>query len=167
MKRVTALTVRSLLIVVLSFFYGSGQAWAQQDHSHESPHGGEVRVMGDYHVEFLVVEGEDDKGYVVVFLLDGDLNAVPVDELQGVVYVTVPDAARQTLTLAATTEMPEEGHHEEAEHEEEATHQDVSHLQAEVDLEGADTFDAVVSLTLAGERTNLRYNYVRGEHEHD
>lgn len=167
MKRLIALTGGSYLIVVLSVFSVSGQAWAQEDHIHDSPHGGEVRTMGDHHVEFLVVEGKEDKGSIVIFLLDDDFNPAPVDKVEGVVYLTLPDKTKQTLTLAATMEMPKGDHHEEGEHEEGEMHQDVAHLQAEVNLKGVDAFDAVVSLTRGGKRTNLRYRYVKEEHEHD
>jgi len=174
MKRTTTFAVRFLIFAGLAFF--SGNATAQQEHGHESPHGGQVLTMGDHHVEFLVVAGENDKGIISVYLLDGNLNTVPVDKVEGLVYLTLPDKSKLTLELAATTEMQISEHDEEAEHIEEAEHDNeemhaedkekVSHFQAEVNMKGVDAFDAVVSLKMGEKRNNLRFKYVRGDHEH-
>ena len=204
MKTTTTLAVGSLIFVSLALF--SGKAWAQ--HAHESPHGGQVRSMGDHHVEFLVVEGENNKGNIVVYLLDANLKPVSVDKVEGVVYLTLPDKSKQTLKLAASTEELKSHHGEEAEHEEEmhkegkgehhageeehkkeGMHKEgegeqhagegehekgkihegdkekVSYFQAEVNLKGVDSFDAVVSLKIGDKRNNLRFKYVRAEHE--
>ena len=184
MKTTTTLAVGSLIFVSLALF--SGKAWAQ--HAHESPHGGQVRSMGDHHVEFLVVEGENNKGNIVVYLLDANLKPVSVDKVEGVVYLTLPDKSKQTLKLAASTEELKSHHGEEAEHEEEmhkegegkqhagegehekgkiheGDKEKVSYFQAEVNLKGVDSFDAVVSLKIGDKRNNLRFKYVRAEHE--
>jgi hypothetical protein len=124
MKRTTALTVASLIFTGLAFFSGRGQTWAQE-HGHEAPHGGEVRTMGDHHVEFLVIDGENNKGHIVVYLLNADLNPVAVDKnkIEGVVYLTLPDKSKRTLKLTVSTEehgtphTGEAGHGEEGEHE--------------------------------------------------
>lgn len=187
MNATKALTMGRLTIAVLVFFSAGNQVWAQEEHAHESPHGGEIRTMGDYHVEFLVVEGENDKSYIVVYLLDKNQKPVPVDGAEGVVYVTLPDKSKKTLKLAISTDMIISDHHdEEGEHEEDAGQEhhgegdehekaeghedgkeDVSHFQAEVNLKGIATFNAVVSLKIGDKRNNLRFKYVRGDHDHD
>jgi len=48
-----------------------------------------------------------------------------------------------------------------------STTKDISHFQAEINMKHVDTFDAVVSLKMGEKRNNLRFKYVRGEHEHD
>ena len=146
MIRATTLAVGSLIFVGLAFF--SGNAAAQQEHAHESPHGGQVLTMGDYHVEFLVVEGKDDKGYIVVYLLDKNLKPVPVDKVKGRVYLTLPDKSKQTLKLAVTKGPAKK---------------DVSHFKAEVNLKGVDSFDSVVSLKMGDKRKNHRFKYVKGK----
>ena len=180
MKRTTAITLGRLAIAVLVFFSGRGQVSAQQEHGHEAPHGGQVRTMGDNHVEFLVIEGMDNKAHIIIYLLDKSLKPVPVDKVEGVVYLTLPDKSKQTLKLVATTEMLKSGHDEE-DHEDEENHEesemedehggsdskDISHFQVEVNLSGFDTFDAVVSLKMGEKRNNLRFKDVRVEHEHD
>jgi len=173
MKRTTALTIGSFIIAVLVFFSGGGLVWAQQEHAHESPHGGEVLSMGNHHVEFLVIEGENDKGDIVIYLLDANLNPVSIDKnkIVGVVYLTLPDKSKQTLKLIATTEIHAASHDGEGEeHNEGEMHEegkeDVPHFQAEVNLKGIDAFDAVVSLKMGEKRNNLRFKYVRGEHDH-
>ena len=55
-------------------------------HAHESPHAGEVRTVGDNHVDFLVIGGKENKGYIIVYLLHKNLKPVPVDRFEGVVY---------------------------------------------------------------------------------
>lgn len=172
MKGTTVLTVGHLTIAVLVFFTGIGQLWAQQEHTHESRHGGEIRTMGEYHVEFLVVEGENDIGYIVVYLLDKNQKPVSVNEMEGVAYLTLPDKSKQTLKLVATPEMLKSDHHdEEEEHVKVGMHregiEDVSHFQAKVNLRGVDTFNAVLSLKMGGMRNNLRFKYVRGIHGHE
>jgi hypothetical protein len=182
MKRTTTLAVGSLILAGLVFFSSRGQVWAQEAHGHESPHGGEVRTMGDNHVEFLVVEENDDKGFIVVYLLDKNQKPVPVDGVDAVVYLTLPDKSKQTLKPVVTTEMLKSDHDEEEEHEKKEMHnegkeeegkehgmaeKDVSHFQAPVDLKGIDTFDAVVSLKKGKMRKNLRFKYVRSEHGHE
>ncbi|MFV1975349.1 MAG: hypothetical protein ACC651_06340 [Candidatus Scalindua sp.] len=173
MKRTRALTIGSFIIAVLVFLSGGDQVWAQQEHAHESPHGGEVHPMGNHHVEFLVVEGANNKGDIVIYLLDANLNPVSVDKnkMEGIVYLTLPDKSKRTLKLIATTEILASSHQDEGEeHKEGETHEegkeDVPHFQAEVDLKGIDTFDAVVSLRIGEKRNNLRFKYVRGEQEH-
>jgi len=99
MKWTTALTIGRLTIAVLVLFTGRGQVWAQQEHGHESPHGGEVRTMGDNHVEFLVIEGKDNRGHIIIYLLDKNLKPVPVDKVEGVVYLTLPDKSKHTATV--------------------------------------------------------------------
>ena len=175
MKGTTAITMSRLTIAALVFFSGGDQVWAQQEHGHESPHGGEVRTMGDNHVEFLVIEGKDNKGQIIIYLLDKSLKPLPVDKVEGVVYLTLPDRSKQTLKLVATTEMLKSGHDEDEDHAEGESHKeseiegehggldpkDISHFQVEVNLNGVDTFDAVVSLKMGDKRNNLRFKYVR------
>jgi len=188
MKRTTTIAVGSLIFVGLAFF--SGNASAQQGHAHESPHGGQVLTMGDHHVEFLVVEGEHDKDFIIVYLLDKNLAPVSVDKVEGLVYLTLPDKSKQTLELTATTEIHRAKHDEEAEHDKEEEHVDekehvdetqheheglvekmleeekekVLYFMAEVNLKDIDTFDAVVSLKMGEKRNNLRFKYVRDGH---
>lgn len=173
MKQTTVLTISSFIIAVLVFFSGGDRVWAQQEHAHESPHGGEVLPMGNHHVEFLVVEKGNDKGDIFVYLLDANLNPVSVNKnkIVGVVYLTLPDKSKRTLKLIATTEIHASSNHDKGEdHEEGEMHEegkeDVPHFQAEVNLKGIDAFDAVVSLKIEEKRNNLRFKYVRSEQKH-
>ena len=181
MKRIVTVTLGRIAIAVLAFFAVGGHVWAQQEHGHESPHGGEVRAMGDYHVEFLVIHGEDSRGNIIIYLLDKALRPVPVDKFSGVIFLTLPDKSKQSYKLTATTEMlksdHEEGedhsieeHHEQSEKEDDhggSSQKDIPHFQVEVDLTDVDSFNAVVSLKLGNKFNNLRFKYIRAHHEHD
>ncbi len=170
--------------IIMAMFSGTSQVFAQQEHGHKSPHGGEVRTMGDYHVEFLVAEGHDEKDYIVVYLLNKDLEMIPVGKnVEGVVYLTFPDKTKQTVKLILTSEpFSDEHENHDEEHEDEAKHdehndeaedhknrehenENISYLRAELDLGSIDNFKAVVSLKIDQTRKNLRFKYVAEEHD--
>ncbi len=182
MNKKVNLLLSVTIYLIMALFSGASQVLAQQEHGHKSPHGGEVRTMGDYHVEFLVVEGDDNEEFIVVYLLNKDLVPIPVGKnVEGVVYLTLSDKTKQTLKLVISAETiavkhhdeeheeeehKDEEHEEKGEHNEEMEHGDevVSYLRARLNLEGLNAFDAVVSIKIDQTRKNLRFKYAAEEH---
>lgn len=183
-KKVNLLLCVSVYLI-MALFLGTSQSFALQEHGHKSPHDGEVRTMGDYHIEFLVAEGHDEKDYIVIYLLNKDLETIPVGKnVEGVVYLTFPDKTKKTLKLIVTSEplSDEHGNHDEG-HEDEEKHdehddgskvedykngeneiENISYLRAEIDLGSIDNFKAVVSIKIDQTRKNLRFTYTKEEH---
>lgn len=111
------------------------------------PHGGQVVEFEKNHLEFAV---DHKGGGITLFLLDEDLKAVPIPEsYSGVIYMTLDDGSKKTLTLKRGTEGP------------------VSHLEAETGTKDIGSFKAVVSLKIDEKRQNLRFNWAPAVHEHD
>jgi len=112
----------------------------------KGPHGGQVIVFEDNHLEFTA---NHDSGEIVLFLLDKDLKAVPVPEsYSGVVYLNMADGSKKTFTLKRGTEGP------------------VSHLEAETGIKEIGSFNAVVSLKIGEKRENFRFNWAPAAHAH-
>ena len=105
------------------------------------PHKGAVRGVGDYHLEFLV---KDQKGgeKVVVYLYDMDMKPLSVEDKEGLLYLRFSGNVKKALKLNPVVEKGKG-----------------SHFEAEIDLDKADSFRAVVSLKIGKKRHNLRFSY--------
>lgn len=111
------------------------------------PHGGQVVEFEKNHLEFAV---DHKGGGITLFLLDEDLKAVPIPEsYSGVIYMTLDDGSKKTLTLKRGTEGP------------------VSHLEAETGTKDIGSFKVVVSLKIGEKRQNFRFSWAPAVHEHD
>lgn len=111
------------------------------------PHGGHVLVFGNNHLEFTA---DHESGEIVLFLLDENMEAVPVPEnYSGVVYVTMKDGSKKTLILNRGTEGS------------------VSHLEVNTGVKEIGPFKAVVSLKTGEKRENFRFNWSPIPHPND
>ncbi len=153
-------------IICLSFLVALGVlpkltdgAWAHGDQlggdedsaaekvEEKGPHGGQVVVFGDNHLEFTVDHGS---GEIVLFLLDKELKAIPMPEsYSGVVYLTMSDNSKKTVDLKRGTEGP------------------VSHLEADTGIKEIGSFKAVVSIKDGDKRENLRFSWAPAAQAHD
>jgi len=125
---------------------GKGDSSGGQKKEEKGPHGGQVIVFEDNHLEFTA---NHDSGEIVLFLLDKDLKAVPVPEsYSGVVYLNMADGSKKTFTLKRGIEGP------------------VSHLEAETGIKEIGSFNAVVSLKIGEKRENFRFNWAPAAHAH-
>ncbi len=125
---------------------GKGDSSGGQKKEEKGPHGGQVIVFEDNHLEFTA---NHDSGEIVLFLLDKDLKAVPVPEsYSGVVYLNMADGSKKTITLKRGIEGP------------------VSHLEAETGIKEIGSFNAVVSLKIGEKRENFRFNWAPAAHAH-
>jgi len=112
------------------------------------PHKGEVRGVGDYHLEFLVKGDKKDGKKVVVYLYDMDMKPLSAEDKEGVLYFRFPGNVKRTLKLDPFVEK-----------EKALGSGSDSHFEAEIDLEKANSFKAVVSLKIGKKRHNLRFSY--------
>lgn len=111
------------------------------------PHGGQVVEFEKNYLEFTV---DHEGGEITLFLLDEDIQAVPMPEsYSGVIYMTMDDGSKKTLTLKRGTEGA------------------ISHLEAETGAKDIGSFKAVVSLKIGEKRQNLRFSWAPAVHEHD
>ena len=118
-----------------------------QKKEEKGPHGGQVVVFGDNHLEFTA---DHESGEIVLFLLDKNLKAVPVPEsYSGVVYLNLTDGSKKTVTLKLGTEGQ------------------ISHLEAETGIKEIGSFNAVVSLKIDEKRENLRFSWAPATHAHE
>ena len=125
---------------------GKGDSSGGQKKEEKGPHGGQVIVFEDNHLEFTA---NHDSGEIVLFLLDKDLKAVPVPEsYSGLVYLNMADGSKKTITLKRGIEGP------------------VSHLEAETGIKEIGSFNAVVSLKIGEKRENFRFNWAPAAHAH-
>ncbi len=147
----------SIVVVLGLFLKLPDAAWAHGDqlgadeHSdvekeeEKGPHGGAVVVSGDNHLEFTV---DHASGEIVLFLLDKELEVIPMPEsYSGVVYLTMTDGSKKTIDLKRGTEGP------------------VSHLEADTGIEEIGSFKVVVSLKNGEKRDNFRFNWAPDSHE--
>ncbi len=126
---------------------GKGDSSGVQKKEEKGPHGGQVIVFGDNHLEFTA---NHDSGDIVLFLLDKNLKTIPVPEsYSGVVYLNMADGSKKTVTLKRGIEGP------------------VSHLEAETGIKEIGSFNAVVSLRIGEKRENFRFNWTPDVHAHD
>ena len=125
---------------------GSDDSSKGKTKEEKGPHGGQVIVFGNNHLEFTV---DHEGGDIVLFLLDKDLKAIPMPEsYSGVVYLNIADGSKKTVTLKRGTEGP------------------VSHLEAETGIKEIGSFNAVVSLKIGEKRENFRFNWAPAAHAH-
>lgn len=93
------------------------------EHAHASPHGGQVVTVGKYHYE-LLSQGKEVRAY----LLDGKLKALPLKGVSGAITVKVPGQEMLKANL-----LPASGY-----------------LSAPLDLSGARSYVAIVTLNVEG-----------------
>jgi len=125
---------------------GEGKSSEGQKKEEKGPHGGQVVVFGENHLEFTV---NHESGDIVFFLLDKNLKPIPMPEsYSGVVYLNIADGSKKTVTLKRGTEGP------------------VSHLEAETGIKEIGFFNAVVSLKIGEKRENFRFNWAPAAHAH-
>lgn len=112
----------------------SAQAQAPAGHTHTSPHGGDIVEVADHHVEFKA----DSTGSISVWLLDAHEKTVAAPSGAS---VTLIDAAGTQVTLPLQVDAA------------------AQRLDARFDPRKFTTFQAIVSLPIAGSRRNLRFRY--------
>jgi len=113
----------------------------------KGPHGGQVLVFDENYLEFTVDHGSGD---IQLFLLDKDLKLIPMSEsYSGVIYITLEDGTKKTLTLEYCDEHK------------------VSHFNTETGIKKVGPFKAVVSLKSEGGRQNFRFNWSPNIHENN
>ena len=133
MQRILTRAV-TMLGALLVGFTTAGRAQAPAGHTHTSPHGGDIVEVANYHVEFKA----DSTGAIAVWLRDAHEKTV-----------APPTGARLTL-IAATggqVTVPLQAERE------------AQRLAARVDPRKFATFQAIVSLPIAGTRHNVRFRY--------
>ncbi|MBI1924185.1 hypothetical protein HYR99_08025 [Candidatus Poribacteria bacterium] len=124
-----------MLIVGLAMGLHIESALAQEGHGHESPHGGQVRTLGDYHVEFVV----EENGEIAVYLSDKNQRPLSVKDARGVINLKM-GSSYQKLDLKPNT--------------------DETYLEAEIDLQKMNEFEAGVQLTIKGRKySNVVFKY--------
>ena len=111
-----------------------GQNPPPQGHAHVSPHGGEIVEVAEHHVEFKA----DSSGTIAVWLLDVHQRTM-----------APPDGASVTLIAGGGTQMTLPLQVDAAS----------QRLVARFDPLKFASFRAVVSLSIAGSRRNLRFRY--------
>jgi hypothetical protein len=102
MKKQTILAIAVALFTAISF-----SANAQHDHKngethqHTSPHGGEVKSSGKYHIE-LVRTGDKTGVMFTIYLLDAAEKTITNKGKSGVLFIQTADAnsSQETLQLA-------------------------------------------------------------------
>ncbi len=124
-----------MLIVGLAMGLHIESVLAQEEHAHESPHGGQVRTLGDYHVEFVV----EENGEIAVYLSDKNQRPLSVKDMRGVINLKM-GSSYQKLDLKPNTEA--------------------TYLEAEIDLQKMNEFEAGVQLTIKGRKySNVVFKY--------
>ena len=114
--------------------WAQGQTPAPHTHSHTAPHGGEVVEVANHHVEFKA----DSSGVISVWLLDAHEQTV-APPTAATVTLIAGGGAQITLPLQA-----------------EAGSQ---RLVARFDPQKSPSFQAVVSVSIAGTKHNVRFRY--------
>lgn len=132
-------TVYKILFIII--YAMCPLAWAaEEEHPHESPHGGQVRTMGNYHVEFLIQQD----GKFKVYLLDNNVKPLLAEGVEVMVYLKpASGGGMKTVPLKLAT--------------------DKSYLEGGInlkDLKELSTFEAAVRLTIKGQKfTPVKFNY--------
>jgi len=138
MKRMTH-NAKALFFVTFIVSLAMGlhleSALAQEEHGHESPHGGQVQTLGDYHVEFVV----EEDGEIEIYLSDKNSKPLSVKNVQGFINLKIGSSYKK-LDL-----HPNE---------------DATYLEAEIDLHEIPAFEAGVRLTIDGKKySNVVFTY--------
>lgn len=156
MKRKAIIGIMGLLISALSFdqvFANGGDEHGEPasagaevieegDSQHKSPHGGIVKTLGNRHVELVLIHHGEPK--IKVYVLDEKENTISVEGMSAGVYLKLPDGQTQNIAL----EIVKDSNKTEPAYFE-------SPFKIPQEIEG--DILAVVSLTMDGERHNLRY----------
>ena len=122
------------LVGLLVGFSSAGRAQAPAGHTHASPHGGDVVEVLKHHVEFKA----DSTGSIAVWLLDAQQKPVPQPAGASVTLMG-PGGTQVTVPLQVDTAA--------------------QRLVARFDPRKFSTFQAIVSLSIAGTRHNVRFRY--------
>ena len=126
----TVTTVGALLVALGA----AGQAQAPAGHTHMSPHGGDIVEVANHHVEFKA----DSAGSIAVWLLDAHEKTVA---LPTGASVTLIDATGGQVSVPLQVDAA------------------AQRLVARFDPQKFATFQAIVSLPIAGTRHNVRFRY--------
>ncbi|MEE9238085.1 MAG: hypothetical protein V3U58_00830 [Thermodesulfobacteriota bacterium] len=125
---------------------GDDESSEGKEEEEKGPNGGQVLVFGNNHLEFTA---DHESGEIVLFLLDENLVVIPVPEsYSGIVYLTIEDGSKKTLTLNHSTVGS------------------VSHLEVNTGVKEIGPFKAVVSLKIGEKRENFRFNWSPTSHPH-
>ncbi|MDP2306595.1 MAG: hypothetical protein Q8P18_11290 [Pseudomonadota bacterium] len=109
-------------------------------HAHASPHGGEVKTVGDHHVEALFMPGG-----IMFYVSDAAQKPLPIDGFTGSAVVKGPGGV-ETVTLAPMGD----------------------HLHARAKLAQGDAVTAVLTLTFGGKAESVSFETKAvGLQEHD
>lgn len=132
----TIARMAALISVLTVGLVGAARAQGQAPaaHTHTSPHGGEIAEVADHHVEFKA----SSTGSISVWLLDAQEKTVPPPSGASVTLID-PAGAQVTLPLQV-----------------DATAQ---RLDARFDPRKLTTFQAIVSMPIAGTKHNLRFRF--------
>jgi len=133
MKQTLSRTVTMLggLLVAL---VAAGRTQAPAGHAHTSPHGGDIVEVANHHVEFKA----DSAGSIAVWLLDSHEKTVAPPTGAS---VTLIDATGGQATVPLQVDR------------------EAQRLVARFDPRKFATFQAIVSLAIAGTRHNVRFRY--------
>lgn len=138
MKRTLFLSTL-IATMVMRFHIEISLAEGEHSHAHPAPHGGQVRELGDYHVEFVVSE----HGQITVYLSDHDQTPLTVKDVQGAINLKV-DSGFKRLNLKPNA--------------------DATALEAEINLHEIHGFEAGVRLTINEKKySNVVFKYVSHE----
>ena len=107
-------------------------AATSEGHKHDSPHGGIVKAVGNYHFEL----GLGPK-ILTVWLLDGAMKPLPPAGKSGQILIQQQGKKKLALPLLDAGD----------------------HFEAKADLAGAKSFIAIVSLNLDGKKQSGRFSY--------
>lgn len=122
------------LVALLAGIVGTLRAQAPGGHAHRSPHKGEILEVANHHVEFKA----DSTGLIAVWLLDQKQK--PLAPPSGATVTLMPASGEQvTLPLQVDAEG--------------------QRLTATFDPKKLTAFQAVVSMSVAGSKRNLRFHY--------
>lgn len=130
--------MKSFTLYIIALLAVCGYAWAaEEEHPHETPHGGQVKTMGNYHVEFLIQQD----GKVKVYLLDNNVKPLPAEGVEGVVYLRpASGGGMKTVQLRLAA--------------------DKGYLEGGINLKELSEFEAAVRLTIKGQKfTPVKFNY--------
>lgn len=133
MKQTISRTV-TILGGLLVALVAAGRAQAPAGHTHTSPHGGDIVEVANHHIEFKA----DSTGAIAVWLLDAQQK--PVAPPSGA-NVTLMPAAGSQVTLPLQVDAAGQ------------------RLVARFDPKKLRSFQAIVSLPIAGTRHNVRFRY--------
>ena len=131
MLRITGPMATAFVALTLG---AGGAAWAQGGHTHKSPHGGDILEVANHHIEFKA----DSTGAIAVWLLDE--KQMPLAPPSGATVTLMPKGGEQ-VTLPLQVDAAGQ------------------RLTAHFDAKKLTAFQAVVRMTVAGTKRNLRFHH--------